>query len=170
MLQSVRNSQKSIWIKIFLLLISFKILSLGFEVFLLILYHLLFHLNEVLASGFFLFFLSCLSCLFLPSLSFAESFVGVGQSEFAVADMVDMFCLLIPPAGGDELQGKCNIIQDISQPFSPPVKPCTDIIRGGSRGLGLKLLKFQFFHDQLYKFQTSFLKKKWIYLIQIWQN
>ncbi|ESO88474.1 hypothetical protein LOTGIDRAFT_193351 [Lottia gigantea] len=31
--------------------------------------------------------------------------VGVGQSEFAVADMVDIFCLLIPPAGGDELQG-----------------------------------------------------------------
>lgn len=31
-------------------------------------------------------------------------FLGVGQSEFAVADMVDMFVLLIPPAGGDELQ------------------------------------------------------------------
>ena len=31
---------------------------------------------------------------------------GVGQSEFAVADMVDMFELLIPPAGGDELQGQ----------------------------------------------------------------
>ncbi|XP_064608688.1 methylmalonic aciduria type A protein, mitochondrial-like [Liolophura sinensis] len=31
--------------------------------------------------------------------------MGVGQSEFVVADMVDMFCLLIPPAGGDELQG-----------------------------------------------------------------
>ncbi|KAK3597490.1 hypothetical protein CHS0354_041911 [Potamilus streckersoni] len=31
--------------------------------------------------------------------------VGVGQSEFAVSDMVDMFCLIIPPAGGDELQG-----------------------------------------------------------------
>ncbi|XP_064636890.1 methylmalonic aciduria type A protein, mitochondrial-like [Lineus longissimus] len=31
--------------------------------------------------------------------------VGVGQSEFAVNDMVDMFCLLIPPAAGDELQG-----------------------------------------------------------------
>ncbi|XP_067897494.1 methylmalonic aciduria type A protein, mitochondrial isoform X2 [Heterodontus francisci] len=30
--------------------------------------------------------------------------VGVGQSEFAVADMVDMLILLIPPAGGDELQ------------------------------------------------------------------
>ncbi|CAL8091976.1 unnamed protein product [Calicophoron daubneyi] len=31
--------------------------------------------------------------------------VGVGQSEFAVADMVDIFVLIIPPAGGDELQG-----------------------------------------------------------------
>lgn len=31
--------------------------------------------------------------------------VGVGQSEFAVADMVDMFELVLPPAGGDELQG-----------------------------------------------------------------
>ncbi|CAH1268215.1 MMAA [Branchiostoma lanceolatum] len=31
--------------------------------------------------------------------------VGVGQSEFVVADMVDMFVLLVPPAGGDELQG-----------------------------------------------------------------
>ena len=30
---------------------------------------------------------------------------GVGQSEYAVADMVDMFVLIIPPAGGDELQG-----------------------------------------------------------------
>ena len=31
--------------------------------------------------------------------------VGVGQSETAVADLVDLFCLLLPPAGGDELQG-----------------------------------------------------------------
>jgi len=30
--------------------------------------------------------------------------VGVGQSETAVCDMVDMFVLLIPPASGDELQ------------------------------------------------------------------
>ncbi|XP_042693108.1 methylmalonic aciduria type A protein, mitochondrial [Centrocercus urophasianus] len=38
--------------------------------------------------------------------------VGVGQSEFAVADMVDMFILLLPPAGGDELQGiKRGIIE-----------------------------------------------------------
>jgi len=31
--------------------------------------------------------------------------VGVGQSEYLVRDMVDCFCLLLPPAGGDELQG-----------------------------------------------------------------
>ena len=31
--------------------------------------------------------------------------VGVGQSEYAVVDMVDAFCLLLPPASGDELQG-----------------------------------------------------------------
>ncbi len=30
--------------------------------------------------------------------------VGVGQSETAVCDMVDMFVLIIPPAAGDELQ------------------------------------------------------------------
>lgn len=31
--------------------------------------------------------------------------VGVGQSEHAAADMVDLFMLLLPPASGDELQG-----------------------------------------------------------------
>jgi LAO/AO transport system kinase len=31
--------------------------------------------------------------------------VGVGQSETAVADMVDLFCLLLSPSAGDELQG-----------------------------------------------------------------
>ena len=31
--------------------------------------------------------------------------VGVGQSEFAVAEMVDMFVLLLAPGGGDDLQG-----------------------------------------------------------------
>jgi LAO/AO transport system kinase len=31
--------------------------------------------------------------------------VGVGQSETAVADLVDLFVLLLAPAGGDELQG-----------------------------------------------------------------
>ncbi len=31
--------------------------------------------------------------------------IGVGQSEIAVADMVDLFLLLVNPGGGDELQG-----------------------------------------------------------------
>jgi LAO/AO transport system kinase len=31
--------------------------------------------------------------------------VGVGQSETTVADMVDMFVLLLSPGGGDDLQG-----------------------------------------------------------------
>jgi LAO/AO transport system kinase len=31
--------------------------------------------------------------------------VGVGQSEVAVADLVDVFCVLVAPGGGDELQG-----------------------------------------------------------------
>jgi LAO/AO transport system kinase len=31
--------------------------------------------------------------------------VGVGQSEHAVRDVVDTFALLVPPGGGDELQG-----------------------------------------------------------------
>jgi LAO/AO transport system kinase len=31
--------------------------------------------------------------------------VGVGQSETAVADLVDMFLLMLLPSGGDELQG-----------------------------------------------------------------
>jgi LAO/AO transport system kinase len=31
--------------------------------------------------------------------------VGVGQSEIAASEMTDIFCLVITPAGGDELQG-----------------------------------------------------------------
>ena len=31
--------------------------------------------------------------------------VGVGQSEMAACDMTDVFCLLITPNSGDELQG-----------------------------------------------------------------
>ena len=34
--------------------------------------------------------------------------VGVGQSETLVAEMSDLFVLLIAPAAGDELQGKAE--------------------------------------------------------------
>lgn len=40
--------------------------------------------------------------------------VGVGQSETAVSDMVDLFMLLLLPAGGDELQGIKKGIMEIA--------------------------------------------------------
>ena len=40
--------------------------------------------------------------------------VGVGQSETAVADMVDLFVLLISPGGGDELQGLKRGVMDLA--------------------------------------------------------
>lgn len=40
--------------------------------------------------------------------------VGVGQSETMVADMVDIFLLLLAPAGGDELQGVKRGIMEIA--------------------------------------------------------
>jgi len=40
--------------------------------------------------------------------------VGVGQSETVVAEMVDVFMLLLAPAGGDELQGVKRGIMEIA--------------------------------------------------------
>ncbi len=40
--------------------------------------------------------------------------IGVGQSEVAVADMVDLFCLLVAPGGGDELQGVKRGIMELA--------------------------------------------------------
>jgi len=40
--------------------------------------------------------------------------VGVGQSETVVADMVDMFLLLLLPGGGDELQGIKKGISEVA--------------------------------------------------------
>jgi len=41
--------------------------------------------------------------------------VGVGQSEAAVADMVDLFLLLIQPGGGDDLQGIKRGIMELAE-------------------------------------------------------
>ncbi len=40
--------------------------------------------------------------------------IGVGQSEVAVADMVDLFCLLVAPGGGDELQAVKRGIMELA--------------------------------------------------------
>ena len=43
--------------------------------------------------------------------------VGVGQSETAVAEMVDIFVLLLQPGGGDELQGFKRGIMELADLF-----------------------------------------------------
>ena len=43
--------------------------------------------------------------------------VGVGQSETAVNDLVDMFLLLLLPGGGDELQGIKKGILELADGF-----------------------------------------------------
>ncbi|MBK9180822.1 MAG: methylmalonyl Co-A mutase-associated GTPase MeaB [Acidimicrobiales bacterium] len=40
--------------------------------------------------------------------------VGVGQSEIAVSDLVDLMALLVTPAGGDELQGIKRGIMEVA--------------------------------------------------------
>lgn len=41
--------------------------------------------------------------------------VGVGQSETAVSEMVDLFCLLAAPGGGDELQGIKRGVMELAE-------------------------------------------------------
>lgn len=53
---------------------------------------------------------------------------GVGQSEFAVADMVDMFVLLIPPAGGDELQVSGKKIKQKAEAPPPSVQMLFSVV------------------------------------------
>ena len=42
--------------------------------------------------------------------------VGVGQSEFEVRSMVDFFCVLLQPGGGDELQGIKKGVLELADP------------------------------------------------------
>src|SRR3546814_18569412 len=42
--------------------------------------------------------------------------VGVGQSETTVAELVDMFLLLLAPGGGDDLQGIKRGIMELADP------------------------------------------------------
>ena len=41
--------------------------------------------------------------------------VGVGQSETTVAEMVDLFCLLAAPGGGDDLQGIKRGVMELAE-------------------------------------------------------
>ena len=48
--------------------------------------------------------------------------VGVGQSETVVAEMVDLFLVLMLPGAGDELQGIKRGIRVLSPRIEPPVR------------------------------------------------
>jgi len=50
-------------------------------------------------------------------------FAGVGQSEITVANMVDMFCVVVPPASGDELQGSVEFTISYIVSCSPSCLP-----------------------------------------------
>lgn len=49
-----------------------------------------------------------LPCLAIWHMQVLVETVGVGQSEVAVQDLVDLFLLVLPPVGGDELQVRRN--------------------------------------------------------------
>lgn len=69
--------------------------------------------------------------------------VGVGQSETMVAEMTDIFLLLLAPAGGDELQGVKRGIMEIADLIvvnkaDGPLKPVAEATRAEYAGaLGL---------------------------------
>jgi LAO/AO transport system kinase len=71
--------------------------------------------------------------------------VGVGQSETMVADMTDVFVLLMAPAGGDELQGVKRGIMEICDMIlvnkaDGDLKPAADRTRADYAG-ALRLLR-----------------------------
>ena len=71
--------------------------------------------------------------------------VGVGQSETAVADMVDLFCLLTNPGAGDELQGVKRGVMELAE-LLVVTKADGDLARAADRAVAdlrhaLKLLR-----------------------------
>jgi LAO/AO transport system kinase len=69
--------------------------------------------------------------------------VGVGQSEVAVADMVDMFVLLLSPGGGDELQGIKRGIMELAD-LAVVTKADGDLIGPARIAAGEVMAAFRF--------------------------
>ena len=61
--------------------------------------------------------------------------VGVGQSEVAVADLVDLFVLVASPAGGDELQGIKRGIMELAD-LIVVNKADGDLVDAAQRAMG----------------------------------
>ena len=71
--------------------------------------------------------------------------VGVGQSEYAVADVVDMFLLLVSPGAGDELQGIKRGVMELADEIvvtkaDGPLESTAAIVRSEYRS-ALRLLQ-----------------------------
>lgn len=82
--------------------------------------------------------------------------VGVGQSETAVAEMTDIFCLMLLPGGGDELQGvKRGIVemadiivvnkadgplQELAENTAAAARSTTGLLRGRNRQWDIPVL------------------------------
>ena len=61
--------------------------------------------------------------------------VGVGQSEITVAEMVDLFCLLVAPGGGDDLQGIKRGVMELAE-LLVVTKADGDLQPAASRAVG----------------------------------
>ena len=73
--------------------------------------------------------------------------VGVGQSETAVSEMTDMFLLLIPPGGGDELQGIKRGIMELADPVLVN-KSAGDQLAAASRTAADYQVALEFLHNR----------------------
>jgi LAO/AO transport system kinase len=73
--------------------------------------------------------------------------VGVGQSETAVSEMTDMFLLLIPPGGGDELQGIKRGIMELAD-LVLVNKSDGDQLAAASRTAADYQMALQFLHNR----------------------
>ncbi|KAI9298120.1 ArgK protein, partial [Neoconidiobolus thromboides FSU 785] len=98
--------------------------------------------------------------------------VGVGQSETVVADMVDVFTLIVPPAGGDELQGMKKGIMEMSDIIIVN-KADGDLINSATRAQTELISALKFMHPNTMGWETkvlkiSSLKKEGIQ--EVWEN
>ena len=80
--------------------------------------------------------------------------VGVGQSETAVAEMTDMFILMLSPGGGDELQGIKRGIMELAD-LVLVNKSDGDQLAAADRTVSDYQLALNFLHDRSVNWQAK---------------
>eukprot|EP00002_Diphylleia_rotans_P026585 TRINITY_DN5307_c0_g1_i2.p1 TRINITY_DN5307_c0_g1~~TRINITY_DN5307_c0_g1_i2.p1 ORF type:complete len:377 (-),score=84.30 TRINITY_DN5307_c0_g1_i2:225-1355(-) len=98
--------------------------------------------------------------------------VGVGQSEIRVADMVDLFLLLVPPAAGDELQGIKKGIMEVADLIvvSKADGPTEDLARHSQVDI-MKALKFIRPRHQHWKTRVlRYSAQRRETVVEVWKN